>query len=83
MIHDLLFTSYCKNHGVSEAEILNEAILIYFQDHGELRPDKLTSELVDASKKHFLNKLQTFKMDLMNPGCLPRGKPTRSGTIIK
>lgn len=82
MIHDLLFSQYARNHDVSEAELLNEAVILYFADTGEQIPPDMNPDHINACKRHFLNKQSTFTMDFESPGCVPRGKPTRSGRVI-
>ena len=82
MIHDLLFLQYARNHDLTEGQLLTEALVVFSKDHGEPIPDRMTPDLIDQAKRHFLNKLQTFKMDLTNPGCVPLGKPTRTGRVI-
>ena len=82
MIYDLLFTQYAKNHDLTEGELLTQAIVTYFEDHGEPIPQKMSPDLIDQFKRHFLNKLETFQMDLMSPGCSPREKPIRTGRAI-
>ena len=82
MIHDLLFSQYAKNHDMTEGELLNEAVILYFADTGEQIPSDMTPDHINACKRHFLNKQATFQMNFETPGCAPRGKPTRSGKII-
>ena len=81
MIHDLLFKEYCKNHALSEEAVLSEALILYYRNTGGTIPAEATPEVIDRAKRHFLNKQETFTMDLMTPGCVPR-KPRRSGQVI-
>ncbi len=67
MIHDLLFSEYCKNRDLSEVSVLGEAIQLYYRDTGQNIPTDVSSHDIDAAKRHFLNKLSTFTMDLQQP----------------
>ena len=78
MIHDLLFEAWAKNHNMSESALLDQATILYFTDHPERQTSELDGKTIHQIKRHFLNKQETFRLDLNQP-C----KPARTGHFLK